>query len=207
MSALDEEIYDKKNKFEILSRQLWFDFEKTFNLRGSVLKYNKEKECVEVIDNSRKEDMEMLDKIKNKEASPYNPIGNPLPKMMESKIEKGKVWRRIKNIKIIIYGQPIPAKRVTGRSLWRAKDYAEYKEYLAFSIIKKRIAPYKGDCYINNISFYRKGNRRADIDNLLKGVLEAFQMSGLVKNDNQVVGIGGLSLYYNSDNPRVEITL
>lgn len=110
-------------------------------------------------------------------------------------------------IEIKVKGQPIPAKRVTGRCLWRAKAYAEWKEFLAWEIKKLRLGQIDGDCSIQRIAFYRSGGRRADVDNLLKGVLEAFQASGLVKNDSQVTFIKNLSVSYQSDDPRVEISL
>lgn len=110
-----------------------------------------------------------------------------------------------KLIQIVIPGQPIPAKRVTGRCLWRAKAYADYKEMVAWELKKLRLGQIDGDCSIQRMTFYREKNRRADLDNLLKSIMEAFQMSGIVKNDSQVVFIKNLSVQYKSDKPRVEI--
>ena len=108
---------------------------------------------------------------------------------------------------ITIKGQPIPAKRVTRRMLWRAKDYADYKEFVAWQLKRVKIKPIVDDCHIKRISFFRKGNRRADLDNLLKSIMEAFEMSGVVKNDRQIVSIKNLEMTHNSKNPRVEIEL
>lgn len=117
-----------------------------------------------------------------------------------------------KNV-VIIKGQPIPAKRVTGRTLWKAKAYADYKEYVAWEL-KKQVKPSDlcrleatGTVSIESIRFYREKRRTADLDNLLKGILEAFQMSGLVANDAEITHIEHLSVHYNAEEPRVEITL
>lgn len=110
---------------------------------------------------------------------------------------------------IVIKGQPIPAKRVTRATLWKARDYAEFKENLAWEM-KSLLTfnePLTEDITIKRLAFYRKGNRRADIDNLLKAVMEALALCGYIANDKQVVGITNMTMLHGSDDPRIEIEL
>lgn len=112
-------------------------------------------------------------------------------------------------MKVVYLGQPIPAKRVTRNSLWRARAYAEYKEDFAW-YLKSQLKPKKpitNDIAIEQITFYRKGKLRADIDNLLKTVMESLALSGYIANDKQVVAINRMKMVYESDNPRIEIIL
>lgn len=106
-------------------------------------------------------------------------------------------------------GQPIPAMRVTRFTLWKAKAYSDYKTALAW-VIKTKLKPLKPiteDITIKSIAFYREGNRRADIDNLLKCVQDALQLSGYIKNDNQITEIEHLTVLHGCTDPRVEIEL
>ena len=110
---------------------------------------------------------------------------------------------------ITIKGQPIPAKRVTRHTLWMAKEYAEYKQFVAWQL-RKYLHPKVAiteDITIKRLAFYRRTNRRADIDNLLKSIMEALALSGYIANDKQVVGVENMTVEHGSDNPRVEITL
>ena len=110
-------------------------------------------------------------------------------------------------MKIIFEGQPLPAPRVTKRSLYiRGKEYAVWKEALAWHL-KKMLRPAEEKVHIVSVKFYREGKRTADIDNLLKGVLEAFEMAGIVKNDSEIRSIGMMSVSYDSKKPRVEIVV
>jgi len=113
------------------------------------------------------------------------------------------------DLKIIVRGQPIPAKRVTGRTLWKAKAYADYKEFLAWQI-KLQLRPkfpITEDITLKRVWFYRENNRRADIDNLLKCVMEAIALSGYIANDKQVTRVLDMGMEYKSLDPRVEIDL
>jgi len=110
---------------------------------------------------------------------------------------------------IVIKGQPIPAKRVTRHTLWMAQEYAAYKEFVSWElrkILRPKVA-ITDDIVIKRLAFYRKTNRRADIDNLLKSIMEALALSGYIANDKQVVGVENMTVEHGSDNPRVEITL
>ena len=112
---------------------------------------------------------------------------------------------------ITIKGQPIPAKRVTRHTLWtpQARLYADYKEVLAWEL-KRALKPYKpitSDITIKRLAFYRETNRRADIDNLLKTVLESLALSGYIANDRQVVQVEKLTMEHGCSDPRIEIEL
>lgn len=110
-------------------------------------------------------------------------------------------------MEIIIKGQPIPAKRVTKRTLWKAKEYSDYKDYVALSLLRLKIPQMLGDITIKRISFFRKDHRRPDIDNLLKAILDSMQLAQVFKNDRQVTKIKELSVEHGCDDPRVEIEL
>lgn len=110
---------------------------------------------------------------------------------------------------IIIKGQPIPAKRVTRHTLWMAKAYSDYKDYVAWEL--KRILrpkqPIKNDITIKRLAFYRETNRRADIDNLLKAIMESLALCGYIANDKQVVCIEKMTVEHGSLDPRIELEL
>lgn len=118
------------------------------------------------------------------------------------RLEKG-------SIVITVLGQPIPAKRVTRHTLWTARAYSEYKETLAWhlKLHLKPKTPLFSDITIKRLSFYRKTNQRADIDNLLKSVMEALAMSGYIANDRQVTRVEEMTVEHGSNNPRIEIEL
>jgi len=117
-------------------------------------------------------------------------------------------------MKLILPGQPIPAKRVTRHTLWMARDYCDFKERLAWDFKRKvkalgawPAAPITKDITIKRLAFYRETNRRADIDNLLKGVMEALALCEYIKNDKQVVRITDMTVEHGSIDPRIEIEL
>lgn len=93
---LEDENYDRQREFDIKVRQLWFDVESRFNIRGKLVKYNKKDRVVEVVDDSKEEDRKMLDKIREGKAEPYNPMGSPLPKVFPT-AKKPSLWKRIAN--------------------------------------------------------------------------------------------------------------
>lgn len=90
-----------------------------------------------------------------------------------------------------------------------AKDYSDYKESLGWVIksVLKPKTPITEDITIKRLSFFRSTNRRADIDNLLKCVMEAIAMSGYIANDKQIIKVTEMTMEHGSDDPRVEIQL
>jgi len=67
--------------------------------------------------------------------------------------------------------------------------YQAWKEEVSWEVKalmkKNRIKKMTGDIAVI-VAFLRSGNRRADIDNMVKALLDAFQIAGLYENDNQV---------------------
>lgn len=93
---IEQKLYDLKHEFEIKVRQCWFEAETLLNLRGKVLKYNKEKKVIEVIEDAKEKDAEMLAKIRGGQATPVVPpgMGSPLPRIFG---QRPSIWQRIKN--------------------------------------------------------------------------------------------------------------
>lgn len=108
-------------------------------------------------------------------------------------------------MKIVINENPIPAKRMTGKTMWygQAKKYVEYKNRLAEELNLHLLGNPKGSTMVVTekwdkktlpivllvelrVKFYRDSNRVSDIDNLLKMVMDMLQTAGVVKNDDQV---------------------
>lgn len=103
--SLDEQIYDLKRDHEMKSAKVWAEVEKKFDARGKVLKFNKEKMEITIIDPMSEEDeeAEMLKRIRSGKAAPYsktpvildkNQMGSALPKIG---LKKVGLFERIKN--------------------------------------------------------------------------------------------------------------
>lgn len=90
-----------------------------------------------------------------------------------------------------------------------AREYAEYKEYVAWELrrILRPKKPITEDITIKRLAFYRQTNRRADIDNLLKAIMESLALCGYIANDKQVVRITDMTVEHGSLDPRVELEL
>lgn len=125
--------------------------------------------------------------------------------------------RRTESFLIIIEGQPLPAPRprvVYGKA-YNDPKYTAYKEMAALTIkasVAPKIAPYcdlplEKDITIKKLAFHRKGQKRADIDNLCKTIGDALELSGLIKNDNQITKIKNLSVSYGAKSPRIELVI
>lgn len=101
---IEKSIYDLKRELDIKSSSLWLDFEKKFDLRGQVLKYNKDTKEVEVMERDNKaEEKVILDKIRAGQMSPVaghqgsvstEQMGNALPRLH---MKKTSLWGRIRN--------------------------------------------------------------------------------------------------------------
>lgn len=104
LSELEEQIYDLTQEQKIQAASLWREVEIKLDLRGRALKYVKEKETIEVMEDSgNARDREMLQKIRDGKAVPYaqhpvgrmdTPMGSALPKVV---FKKPSLWQRIKN--------------------------------------------------------------------------------------------------------------
>lgn len=113
-----------------------------------------------------------------------------------------------KSVSLCFLGQPIPCVRTTRKSLWteRSLRYAEYKKSLALFIQAHRPGIFTGRLGLSAV-FVRADNRRCDIDNLLKSLMDAFNLSGIVSDDSQIKKLKEVDVIVDKKNPRVEFTL
>lgn len=112
----------------------------------------------------------------------------------------------MKKLCVEIPGHPEPAKRVTQRSLWRAKKYAAWKAMAAALIrSKSRGRKLETPCVLT-MWIYKK-DRRGDIDNFAKAVMDAIVLSGIISDDT-LKHIPSLRVYSDKkDNEEVIIEL
>lgn len=119
------------------------------------------------------------------------------------------------NFRLTHRGDPIPCPRprVTKRGNYMPKRYVEYRDALS-EALGGRIEAKRIECYFSRgidslfglkAIFFRRGQRKADIDNLLKTVSDA--ATGIFwVNDSQVREQYGRVIYGSTD-PRVEIEI
>lgn len=123
--------------------------------------------------------------------------------------------------KYIIEGNPIPKKNSMrpirtrdGRTmLLQAQNYLDYAKAAKLQLSQQRnnIAGYERIDYPVNVCciYYRKDHRKTDLVNLLNGTCDLLTESGIIADDNYhiVAATDGSRVYYDKDNPRVEITI
>ena len=116
-------------------------------------------------------------------------------------------------MKLIIYNfQPLPKPRMTKNSSWAYPKYWEYFNHIKDLIWEKKVCSLgKKSSIITDdlklrIKAFRKGKKRADASNILKGVEDAIEKSGLIKNDNQFVDVC-CEVFYNNEEPKLEIEI
>ena len=112
-------------------------------------------------------------------------------------------------LKFTIEGQPKPKPRMTRKSWFMYKKYWDYINLQVKEILKRNRSE-KIKMRTNDITcliiFKRKTKRRADIDNLIKTVLEIFEKAKIIKNDNQVIGITA-KVEYDVEEPRTYVEI
>ena len=118
-------------------------------------------------------------------------------------------------IKFIVQGNPITKKNSqricktkNGRSfIMPSKNYVDYeKKFCIFaSRYKKKID------YPVNIKcvYYMQTRRKVDLTNLLSATMDCLVSSGVIVDDNRnIAGANdGSRVFYDKENPRVEITI
>lgn len=116
----------------------------------------------------------------------------------------------IKIFKETIPVKPVPASRpkVTRYGTYYTKTYMDFRKemYLYLSKIKKRFPPEDGEFKVE-IKFICKKPKKptnnypqGDVDNFLKGPLDAFTKQGMFwKDDVQVVELNGTKRYQEPD--------
>ncbi len=110
---------------------------------------------------------------------------------------------------ITIPGQPVPKGRPRfgkGRTYTPAKT-VEAEQAIAWEVKKVIKRPLEGDVAMD-ITFYVKGNRRGDIDNLQKLVLDACNKVAFL-DDKQVVTLHSqvVTAYPDIEDPGTVITI
>jgi Holliday junction resolvase RusA-like endonuclease len=113
------------------------------------------------------------------------------------------------NFRLTHRGDPVPCPRprVTQRGTYMPKRYRDYKDQLVDALAEKLsdnpIQHYDElALYGLKAIFFRRGQRKADIDNLLKTVSDA--ATGIFwANDREQYG----RVIYGSTDPRVEIEI
>lgn len=118
----------------------------------------------------------------------------------------------------IIKGQPRPKKNSmqfkrlkNGRTVLLQSDtYNEYKDIFLIQIknIWKNKEPITQQVNVKCV-YYRGDNRKCDLVNLQNGTLDLLVEAGVLKDDNYkvVYSMDGSRIFYDKDNPRVEITI
>lgn len=101
--SLDSKLYDLRQEHGIKASQVWSDFEKEFDLRGKILKFDRDKFIITVEENNDELDRQMMEKIRGGKAQPYNQqpvvlsqkeMGKALPQVFG---KKPSLWQRFKN--------------------------------------------------------------------------------------------------------------
>ena len=112
----------------------------------------------------------------------------------------------MKSINIEIPGHPEPAPRVTKRSLWRGKKYAAWKAGAA-ALIKSKARGRKLETPCVLTLWIHKKDRRGDIDNFCKAVMDALVLSGIIPGDT-LKHVPSLRVYSDkTENEKVLIEL
>ena len=110
-----------------------------------------------------------------------------------------------------IPGQPVPKGRP--RVLRNGITYtpkrtveAEKAVAVAARMVRGAIPPDAEGLYCLNATFYVQGQRKADLDNLVKLVMDG--MAGVIyRNDKQVRCFRDVSVEYGEMEPRTEVTI
>lgn len=117
-----------------------------------------------------------------------------------------------------IQGQPRPKKNSmqfkrlrNGRTVLLQSDtYNQYKDIfmLQMKAVWKNKEPISQKVNVKCL-YYRNDNRKCDLVNLQNGTLDLLVESGVLKDDNFkiVASMDGSRIYYDKENPRVEIII
>lgn len=117
-----------------------------------------------------------------------------------------------------IKGQPRPKKNSmqfkrlrNGRTVLLQSDtYNQYKDIFLLQIqsVWKNQEPIAQQVNVKCV-YYRSDNRKCDLVNLQNGTLDLLVEAGVLEDDNFkiVYSMDGSRIFYDKDNPRVEITI
>ena len=103
-----------------------------------------------------------------------------------------------------IYIYPVPASRprVTRKGTYTAPKYSTYKTDLTWFLKRKRIPasdyssisivfgmPYSKSTQKKQLIEGKQHRIKPDIDNLMKGFMDALEQAGIIKNDSQICNV------------------
>lgn len=119
-------------------------------------------------------------------------------------------------IKLTIFGNP-PTKKNSQQIVGTGKKkriiqsarYLEYEQMALWQLKGKGPQkPFQGPVNVKCI-YYRKTRHRVDLVNLLNATLDILTRAKVIEDDNckVVVGMDGSRVYYDKENPRVEIEI
>ena len=118
-------------------------------------------------------------------------------------------------MKIVLYGRPITKKNsgrivMAGRypKLLPSKAYVEYEKDCLTQITGKQRLKLDG-AYNVKCSYYMPTRHRVDLTNLLNATNDILVAAKVLKDDNCkiVVSHDGSRVFYDKENPRVEIEI
>lgn len=99
-------------------------------------------------------------------------------------------WEVFRVIKFTIPGRPVPAVRMTQKTKWtnpQAQRYIVYKRDAGWFARQATKEMLTGDVEVK-VDFYLWGNRRMDLDNLCKSILDSANQI-CFEDDRQVVSL------------------
>lgn len=112
-------------------------------------------------------------------------------------------------MKIVVPGEPVPKGRPrinkTTGTVYTPATTRVYENSVAMMAMvgKEKFADAP---VIIEALFFLKGNKKVDIDNLVKSVLDGLNHSGIWDDDSQVWALAAFK-YPNAETPRTEITI
>ena len=97
-------------------------------------------------------------------------------------------------------------RNVAGRTLLSA-DGRTYRVAATLAARAARLEPFGSGAVVVSIAAHMPDARRRDLDNLLKGALDALAHAGVYDDDSQIVDLRIRNAGIDRGNPRLEITL
>jgi Holliday junction resolvase RusA-like endonuclease len=124
-------------------------------------------------------------------------------------IEQSKQKRFAESVTFRIDTHPIPKERVyvTRYGAHTRDRTAAWEQEIALHARQAMAGrnPFAGDVALS-VKFYREGSRRADLSNLIKAIEDGMN-EVVYQDDSQIIEYGYCRVFYNSDQPGVEITV
>ncbi len=108
----------------------------------------------------------------------------------------------MRTVVFTVPGKPVPKGRPRFKNgrVYTPKKTREYEEFVAYSARSKADNRFEGPVRVS-LRFHTKS--KADLDNLIKSVLDGCQIGGVFENDSQVRAIN--AYYGEPDEERVEV--